>query len=187
MFVRTEPDQAGHQRFYREGRLISIGTYTIEYYRRRFLVPQEAIFVVPSIREARVLLGKDGLFKQLQQEARDWTWEPLQEAANRYACETMQEETEIALKALRAFLVQDALALAEMALLIFDAITMAIAVQRGILSISGNSYFRQVQEAGFFAALTIAISRHRTRKGEMLEQCVYPNPNLLFVHYQVWF
>jgi predicted nucleotidyltransferase len=147
VFVGTEPDRTGHQRFYRERRLISISTHTIEYYRKRFLVPQEAIFVVPSTREARILLDKDGSFQQLQQEARDWTWEPLQEAANHYACETMQEQTEIALKALRAFLVQDALALAEMALLIFDAITMAIAVQRGILSISGNSYFRQVQEA----------------------------------------
>jgi predicted nucleotidyltransferase len=147
VFVRTEPEQTGHQRFYREGRLISISTHTIEYYRRRFLVPQEAIFVVPSTREARILLDKNSLFQQLQQEARDWTWEPLQEAANRYACETMQEQTEIALKALRAFLVQDALALAEMTLLIFDATTIAIAVQRGILYIGGNSYFRQVQEA----------------------------------------
>src|SRR5436305_9527862 len=59
----------------------------------------------------------------------------------------MQEQTEIALKALRAFHVQDELALAEMTLLIFDAMTMAMAVKRGILSTSGNSYFRQVQEA----------------------------------------
>lgn len=154
VFVGTEPDH-NLQRFYRERRLISVSTHTIEYYRRGFLVPQEAIFVVPSTREARILLDKAGLFHQLQQEARDWTWEPLQEAANRYACEIMQEQTEIALKALRAFLLQDALALAEMTLLIFDAVTMAIAVQRGILSISGNSYFRQVQEAvGFDSTWT---------------------------------
>src|SRR5437660_5271674 len=98
-FMRTEPDHSFHQRFYREGRLISIGTHTFEHYRRAFLRPEEAIFVVPSTREARILLDKDGLFRQLQQEARDWTWEPLQEAANQYACETLLEHTEIALKA----------------------------------------------------------------------------------------
>ena len=69
--------------------------------------------------------------------------------------ETMLEHTEIALKALRALLVRDALALAEMTLLLFHAVTMAIAVQRGILSMSGNSYFRQVQESvGFETAWT---------------------------------
>ena len=48
----------------------------------------------------------------------------------RYACETMLEHTEIALKALRALLVQDAFALAEMALLLFHTVTMAL---KGIL------------------------------------------------------
>lgn len=155
IFLRTELAHSLHQRFYREGRLISIGTHTFEYYRRAFLRPEEAIFIVPSTREARILFDKEGLFQQLQQEARDWTWEPLQEAANRYACETMLEHTEIALKALRALLVQDALALAEMTLLLFHAVTFAVAVQRGILSISGNSYFRQVQESvGYDTAWT---------------------------------
>lgn len=108
VFLRTEPAHSFHQRFYREGRLISVGAHTFEYYRRAFLRPEVAIFVVPSTREARILLDKGGLFKQLQQEARDWTWEPLQEAANRYALETMLEHTEIALKALRALLVNRA-------------------------------------------------------------------------------
>lgn len=147
VFLDTEPVHSFHQRFYREGRLISVGTHTFEYYRRCFSRPEEAIFVVPSTREARVLLDKDGMFRQLQQEAKDWTWKPLQEAANRYACEIMLEHTEIALKAIRALLVQDASALAEMTLLLFNAVTSALAVQRGILSESGNSYFRQVQES----------------------------------------
>ena len=153
VFTAIEPAHKFHQRFYREGRLISIGTHTFEHYRRAFSRPEEAIFAVPSTREARILLDKDGLFKQLQQEAWEWTWEPLHEAANEYACETMLEHTEIALKALRALLVQDAFALAEMALLLLNAVTMAVAVQRGILSQSGNSYFRQVQESvGFDTA-----------------------------------
>lgn len=145
VFVRNEQKHSYHQRFYRNGRLISVGVHTIEYYRKYFLLPKEAVFVVPSIREAQILLDKDGSFNTLQQEARDWTWEPLQEAANNYVCEIMLEHTEIVHKALRAFFVQDNLALSEMTLLIFFAVTEAVIVQRGILSASGNSYFHQAQ------------------------------------------
>lgn len=147
VFVRNELAHAEHKRFYRDGRLISVGMHTIEYYRERFLLPADAIFVVPSTREARILLDKDGCFSRLQQEAKDWKWEPLQEAANIYACGILLEQAEIVHKALRALLVQDVFALAEMILIIFQAVTDALAVQRGILAMSGNSYFRQVQEA----------------------------------------
>ena len=156
VFVCSEPDQTHHRSFYRDGRLINIEIHTIESYRKLFLLPQWAIFAVPSTREACILLDKDGAFKRLQQEAKEWTWEPLQDAANCYACETLLRQAENTHKALRAFLVQDALALAEMTLRIFYAITGAIIVQRGILSRSGNSYFRQVQESvGIDSAWTL--------------------------------
>jgi predicted nucleotidyltransferase len=155
VFVREEAKQKQHVYFYREGRLISIGTHTIEAYLRRFLLPEEAIFVVPSIREARILLDKEDVCKRLQEEAWQWRWEPLQEAANHYAYEMLLEQTEIVLKALRAFLLQDTLALTEMTLILFQAMTDALAVQRGILAQSGNSYFRQVQAcAGLNSAWT---------------------------------
>lgn len=143
------------RRFYEQERLISISLHTLDHYEKSFQLPQKAIFTVPGVREARILLDKDGSFKQLQQKATNWQWEPLQDAANDCACNVMMELTEIAHKALRAFLVQDEFALAEMAFIIFDAVSIAIAVQRGILSASGNSYFRQVQESvGFDSTWT---------------------------------
>lgn len=141
----SKPSQ--HKQFYRNGRLISVSIGTIEQHRKRFLIPQEAIFVVPSTREARILLDKEGSFEKLQREAHNWTWEPLQKAANEFACEVMMDHTEIVIKALRAFLVQDELALTEMTLLIFLAVSDIVAVQRGILAYSGNSFFQQLQEA----------------------------------------
>jgi hypothetical protein len=99
------------------------------------------------MREARILLDKEGNFQALQQEAQAWAWEPLQHAANEYASEIMMVQTEIVHKILRALSLHDQLALSEMILIILSAVTDAIAVQRGILAASGNSYFHQVQES----------------------------------------
>ena len=80
-FVHEATERA-RRYVYRDGRLIGISTRTIAQYRKRFTIPEEAIFVVPSIRDARVLLDKEGALAALQQEAQAWTWEPLQAAAN---------------------------------------------------------------------------------------------------------
>ncbi len=146
-FVREGSEYTAYKPYtYREGRLISIHTRTISHYREQFTVPQEAIFVIPNLREARILLNKDGAFRTLQQEAEAWTWEPLQGAADRYAAGILITYIEYVHKTLRAFLRQDVFALSEMTLGLFSALTDAIAVHKGMLVASGNSYFQQVQE-----------------------------------------
>jgi Nucleotidyltransferase domain len=145
---------------YREGRLISINTRTISHYREQFTVPQEAIFVIPNLREARILLDKDRAFRRLQQEAEVWTWEPLQGAADRYAAGILITYIEYVHKTLRAFLNQDIFALSEMTLGLFSALTDAIAVHGGMLVASGNTYFRQVQET---VGLESTWSEHHRR------------------------
>ncbi len=109
--------------------------------------PESAIFAVPSIREARILTKKDKTFVALQHELRSWRWESLQKAANEYAGEILVEQAEIVIKSIRALLLQDELALSEMAGILLNALSDAIAVQKGILSEGGNALFRQVQEA----------------------------------------
>lgn len=135
------------QFFYREGRLLSISSRPISVYRKRFTQPEKAIFAIPGVREARILLDKNGEFQKLQQEAWEWTWEPLQGMADVYASQLMVGQTEIVLKLLRALTLHDDVALSEMIIDLFAAITDAVAVQRGVLVQSGNTYFRQVQES----------------------------------------
>jgi predicted nucleotidyltransferase len=132
---------------YRDGHLLSISSRPLSVYRKRFLQPERAIFAIPGIREARILLDKQGEFQKLQQEAWQWRWEPLQDAANAYASHTMVEQTEIVLKLLRALALHDSIALSEMIMDLLAAVTDAVAVQRGVLVRSGNTYFHQVQEA----------------------------------------
>ena len=135
------------QFFYRKGHLVSLSTRKIALYRERMLVPEQAIYTVPALREARILLDKHGDFYRLQQAARNFTWEPLQESANAYASQHMLLQTEIVHKILRALHLHDILALTEMIQLLFAALTNAVAVQRGLLLEGGNTYFRQVQQA----------------------------------------
>ena len=58
---------------YRNGYLMSISGRPISLYRERLAAPEQVTFVVPGIREARILLDKEGAFHVLQQEARIWT------------------------------------------------------------------------------------------------------------------
>lgn len=147
IFVRNA-DQVEPKRFmYRRGYLISLATSTISPYHQYFTIPEQAIFSVPSVREAHILLDKEGAFRELQQKARGFIWEPLQAAANKYAGHLVVEYIEYTYKILRAFLLRDELALSEMIVELLIALTDALAVQRGVLVAGGNTYFLQVQEA----------------------------------------
>lgn len=142
------PGSTEHKQFlYRDGRFISVSSRPLSLYRERFSRPEKAIFILPGIREAHILLEKDDAFRTLQQEALSWSWEPLQTAANTYAGQRLVEQTEIVLKMLRALMLHDYIALSDMLHDLFSAITEAVAVQRGVLIRSGNTYFHQVQEA----------------------------------------
>jgi predicted nucleotidyltransferase len=147
-FVKEPPEASQQKQFaYHEDRLISISTRTLAQERERLTIPEQAIFVVQGLREARALLDKDGAFEELQQEAKAFTWEPLRAAANEYASRVLMLHTEYIHKILRALLLHDELALSEIALELLFVLTDAVVVQRGILIISGNTYFRQAQDA----------------------------------------
>ncbi len=146
--LQETPDRKQQKRFiWYDGYLITISSRPLSVYREWFALPERAIFVVPGVREARILLDKDGVFSTFQQEAEAFRWEPLQIAANAYARQLLMEQTEIVLKILRALILHDLVALSDMMLDLFSAVTEAIAVQRGILVLSGNTYFHQVQKA----------------------------------------
>ena len=132
---------------YRDGYLLSISSRPLSVYYSRFAYPETAIFAISGVREARILLDKNESFKKLQQEAWSWTWEPLQAAAHTYASKLLVAQTEIVLKAMRALTLGDSVALADMTLDLFSALTEAVAVGLGVLMRSGNTYFHQVQEA----------------------------------------
>jgi predicted nucleotidyltransferase len=141
------PERKQLKRFiWRNGYLLNLSSRPLSIYQEWLALPQEAIFRIATIRDAHILLDKDGAFRAFQQEAFNWQWEPLQEAANRYASQVMVELSETILRTLGALRFQRTIMLVQRIFLhILPGVTKAIAVQRGIL-IKGNNSLQQIQE-----------------------------------------
>ncbi len=131
----------------RDGRLVSVSTTTIAAKQADMRRPEEAIFVVPGLRQARILHDPSGALAALHQQARAFTWEPLQTAANAYASELVMGLAEEAHKLLGALSRRDESAILYAAHGAVAGLTRAIVVGRGVLIESENSYYRQAQEA----------------------------------------
>ena len=178
-FVRSAEDIKPKRYVYRDGRLVSIATRTIAKYRANLQDPEAGVFVVPSMREARILLDKDGEFARFQQEVRAFTWEPLQERANEQAGMLLMLFSEYVHKVLGSLLMRDELALAAAVNELLYQMTLAVAIQRGVLIESGNSYFRQVEySVGFGSAWTkyhlivAGVEQENFRKSPVEERAI---------------
>lgn len=131
----------------RDGRLVSVSTTTIAAKQTEMTQPEVAIFAVPGLRQARILRDPSGALADLHQQARDFTWEPLRAAASVYASETVMGQAEEAHKLLGALNRRDESATLYAAQGAVLGLTRAVAVGRGVLVESENSYYRQVWEA----------------------------------------
>ena len=126
---------------------MNLSSRPLSLYKEWLTLPQEAIYRVSTIRDARILLAKDDSFHTFQQEVLNhWTWEPLQEAANTYASHLLAELSEVILRTIGAIRFHKRGMLVErICLHILPTITEAVGVQQGILA-TGNTYFDQIQE-----------------------------------------
>ena len=131
----------------RAGRLVSVSTTTIAAKQAEMTQPATAIFVVPGLRQARILHDPTGALAALHQQARDFTWEPLRAAANAHASETVMGDAEEIHKLLGALGRRDESAALYATHGLVLGLTRAVAVGLGVLIESENSYYRQAQEA----------------------------------------
>jgi hypothetical protein len=133
--------------YYRDGHLVSVATRPLAWFRATVTRPEQAVFYVAGLREARILLDREGAFRAFQQELEHFSWTPLQEAANAYASSAMMHLAEVAHKVLSALVRGDRLSLFEATSGLWYALTQAVAVQRGVLAVSSHTHMRQVREA----------------------------------------
>jgi len=132
---------------WREGWPVSLSYATVAGKRDELARPETAIWAAPGLRQARLLLDRDGALAALLDEARAFRWEPLQAAADAYASYELMGLAEEAHKVLAGLAGGDvALALYGTTGLVFG-LARAAAVQRGVLIRTENVFFRQVQEA----------------------------------------
>ncbi len=138
----TGPEKRFH---YRAGRLISVSMRSMTWWRRAVTQPERAIFLVPVTREARILLDPEGEFSRYQRELQDFSWTPLQPAANRFAGAALAAQAETVHKVLSALVRNEGL-FESVTPLALD-LTNIVAVQRGVLIETSARYMDQVRHA----------------------------------------
>lgn len=146
-FVRTPAQLTPKRYFVREGQLISVVTWSLDFLEEAITRPEHAIWRVPVLRDARLLLDKEGVFAVFQQRLAAFRWDPLQEQANAWASEVLKSFGELAQKALGALLLRDDAALAYATQDLLWSLTEVVAVQRGVFIEGSNRYYALVQEA----------------------------------------
>jgi len=145
--VPPEKETERYSLKYWGGYLISVSTTTIAAKQEELARPETAIWAVPGLRQARILLDKDGSLGELQRAALAFTWEPWQAAADEYASHVVVGDAEEVHKILGALMRRDESAILYGTLGLVLGLARAVAVQRGLLIQTENSFFRQVQEA----------------------------------------
>jgi predicted nucleotidyltransferase len=132
---------------YRERRLVSISTTTVDAKREELRQPETAIFAVEGLRRARTLLDRDARLTPLLAEAAAFDWAPLQPAADAYANELLMGLAEETHKALTGLERGDESLMLFASHLLVGALPRVLLVQRGILLVSENDYLDDAQRA----------------------------------------
>ncbi|HEX9990849.1 MAG TPA: nucleotidyltransferase domain-containing protein [Chloroflexia bacterium] len=145
LFVKDDVQPPPKQFFYRDGYLVSIAFKNVAGIREEISRPNRAIFVVPGLRGATILLDKNGSVGNLLRDIDAFVWEPLQPAADSYASYTVMALAEQVHKVLTETPRGNELALAYATAKLLPGLTEAVAVQRGVLVKSDNTYYEQVE------------------------------------------
>lgn len=132
---------------YRDGHLVSVASKTPASIRSALAQPESAIWVASGFMPYRLLLDKDGSVGALMQEVANFTWEPLQPAADRYASYRLMLFAEMAHKILSGLSTGNADAIAYAVAELTYALTEAVAVRLGVLVRGSSTYYQQVQDA----------------------------------------
>jgi hypothetical protein len=72
-----------------DGRLISVYWWTAEDVRRRLMNPESALLPVGSWRDGVLIHDPTGVGAEVQQEARDWSWEKIEREADEWVADKL--------------------------------------------------------------------------------------------------
>jgi hypothetical protein len=141
-----------------DGHLVSIKTLTIAEERAALRKPHKAIWALPGLTQAKILLDKTGEVTALTQDAAQVKWSDLQSPANAYASEELMGYAEEAHKILGGLASANESAVLYAVWGMLGGLLQALAIQRGLMIYSENAYFDIVQDsAGRDSAWTRAF------------------------------
>ncbi len=149
IFVNRLPE-SDYERYtlrYWDRHLVSLTTLRLSDERAAFSRPERAIWMVPALRQMKILLDKDGSLALFQKEALAFQWEDLQPAADRYAAEEVMGCAEEVHKILTGLKRSHESTVMNAVEGLARSLLGAVAVQRGLLIPTENLYLDIVQEA----------------------------------------
>lgn len=129
------------------GHLVSIATRTLTWYQTMLTRPEQAIFLVPALREVRILFDPQGQFHTFQRMLQAFDWTSLQSRANHFASQSVINSAEAVHELLSAQVRKDNLTAFATAMALFFDLTLAVAVQRGCFIKGNRPYLAQVRES----------------------------------------
>jgi len=132
---------------FRDGYLVSITTTTLEKDYASLQNPERAIWAIPGLRQARILLDKDGALAALKETAEKATWSTLQAAADGYASRQLAGCAEEVHKIMGGLAQQDESRTLYAVWGLTRGLATALLVQRGVLISSENTYINSAQAA----------------------------------------
>jgi len=132
---------------YRQGHLISIVLKTLAGVQQQLADPYQALWIVPSFQQARVLLDKDGSMRQLKQMVEDFAWEPLRTEAIEVASSLLTGDAEFIHKLLGNSWKGNLSGVAYATTKLFDGATMAMALSREVFITTDSLYYQEVEAA----------------------------------------
>jgi predicted nucleotidyltransferase len=132
---------------YREGHLVSIGLKTFERVKQQIAEPYQALWIVPSFRQAKVLLDKDGSVSELKLMVEQFTWDPLRREAIGYAGHILTSDAEFVHKLSGNLWRGNPSGIVYSVQRLFDGATMAMALYYGVFITTDNMYYQEIESA----------------------------------------
>lgn len=141
-FVREIPASESEQLCLRivDGFMVAVKLTTLEKEYAGMQNPEQAIWVIPGLRQACILLDKDGSLAALKETATNATWEPMQQAANAYASWMLSSLAEEVQKIVDGLTQRDESKTLYACWGLTRGLANALLVQRGILIHTENAY-----------------------------------------------
>ncbi len=130
---------------YREGHLISISLKTLAGVQQQLTDPYQALWIVPSFQQARVLLDKDGSMRQLKQLVEAFAWESLRTEAIEVAGSLLTGDAEFIHKLLGNSWKGNLSGVAYATTKLFDGATMAMALSHAVFITTDSLYYQEVE------------------------------------------
>lgn len=150
VFRRALDPRPGENRYFRsstEDRLVTWSPTTVVREVERMGQPKTAIWVVPGIRQAVVLLDRDGSIATVKAAAQSFQWESLADLARSYASESLAGLSEEVAKLVAGLARRDAFSIGNALNSLESGLSQAVAVARGTLIETENRWLRMVEDS----------------------------------------